>query len=264
MTNPLLSLNKKYPTSAGFAELSQYSMFRDKNLHEAFKSSSWFELNLYGITGRTFSKTELQILNYIWVSTSYADVRIWPNRIAALAGSSRATPLISMIGGLASCEAKLFVAQPLVNSLSCFYEISAKIKSGNSLEAILTEKLKNNETVFGYGRPITSIDERVPHFIDFLHEHHADNGENFRLAFKIEKILKSEKNIRMNIAALYSAVCADLKFSLTEMNLFVSLLVVAGMSPSYLEALEKPELGVLPLTINDIEYRGDTEKKWFS
>ncbi len=262
MTNPLLSLNKNYPTSAGYAELSQYSIFRDKNLHEEFKTSSWFELNLYGITGKRFSEKELKILNYIWISTSYSDVRIWPNRITALAGSSRATPLISLIGGLASCEAKLFVAQPLVSCLCFFLEISKKIKLGNNLETLLKERIEHNKTIFGYGRPITSVDERVPHFIKFLNELDADKGENFKLAFKIERFLKQEKNIQMNIAALYSAVCADLGFSQIEMNLFVSLLVVAGMAPLYLEALQKPELGVLPLTIDDIEYTGEPNKAW--
>lgn len=260
--NELEQLNKYYPTSAGLAFLSERSVYRGKDLHSELGSKSWFELNLYGITGREFSSKELKILNYIWLSTSYADIRIWPNRITALAGSARTSPILSLVGGIASCDAELFVAQPLVSCLSMYRSFDKKIKRGENLEDLLKIKIANKKTIFGYGRPLTSSDERVPHLVKFLNDLSADNGYFFKMAFKIEAFLKKEKKIQMNIAALYAAVCADLGFNEIEMNLFVSLLVYAGMPPSYLDSMEKPSGAILPLKCSEIKYTGLKLKKW--
>ncbi|MET1253628.1 hypothetical protein [Aliikangiella maris] len=256
-------MHTHYPTDSGYAYLSEKSIFREKDLHNDFTSESWFELNLYGITGREFTEVQLKILNYIWRSTSYSDIRIWPNRIAALAGTTRSTALMSIVGGLSSCDAELFVTQPLVNCLVMYQKMEKLLTiHGQSLEFLIQQKLDSNETIFGFGRPITSVDERVPHFVSYLNRLGCDKGFHFKLAFKIEAILKAKKNIQMNIAALYSAVLADLEFNKTELSLFVSLLVVAGMPPCYLDAQKKPPGTFLPIKCSDINFVGEKDKSW--
>jgi len=260
----LEKLNAKYPTDAGLAYLSERSVFKGKDLHNELSDMSWFELNLFGITGRQFSDGDLKILNYIWTSTSYADIRIWPNRISALASSARTTPILSMVAGIASCDAELFVATPLVNCLSMYRSFRNKLNNGQSLESLLEDKIENNETIFGFGRPISSVDERVPHLVMFLNSLERDKGESFKMAFQINDYLKRTKKIQMNIAALYSAICADLGFNEVEMNLFVSLLVFAGMPPCYMDTLEKPPGALLPLKCSDIKYTGSEPKNWLN
>ncbi|WP_444994286.1 citrate/2-methylcitrate synthase [Aliikangiella sp. IMCC44359] len=260
--NDLQTLHQCYPTNSGLAYLSERSIFRGKNLHDDLNHLSWFELNLFGITGRRYSAIELKILNYIWLSTSYSDIRIWPNRIAALASSARSTPIMSLVGGISSCDAELFVAKPLVSCLSMYLQLKKRLDDNEELDAELQKRLDNNETIYGFGRPISSIDERVPHLVLFLNSMKKDTGYFFKLAFKIEDFLKRKKNIQMNIAALYAAVCADLGFNEVEMNLFVSLLVVAGMPPCYLDTLEKPPGSILPIKCDDVKYTGKPSKKW--
>lgn len=266
--NDLTQLHQHYPTSSGLAFLSECSIFKNKDLHHELGSLDWFSLNLFGITGREFQQKELEVLNYIWLSTSYADIRIWPNRIAALASSARTTPILAMVGGIASCDAELFVAKPLVSCLSMYLSIGKQLETrkqehkNSSLNTIIEEKINSKKTIFGYGRPITSTDERVPHLVKFLHERDMDNGRYFKMAFKIEAILKEKKNIQMNIAALYAAVCADFGFNEVQMNLFVSLLVYAGMPPCYLDTLEKPAGTLLPLKCSDIAYTREETRAW--
>ena len=188
--NELEKLHKSYSTKAGLAYLSEGSVFRNKDLHRDLGNKTWFELNLFGITGREFSERELKVINYIWLSTSYADVRIWPNRITALASSGRTTPILSLVGGVASCDAELFVAKPLVSCLSMYLSFADKITEGRALPDLLAEKIQAQKTIFGFGRPITSVDERVPHLVSFLHDLGMDNGAFFRMAFQIEAYLK--------------------------------------------------------------------------
>ncbi|TQV77057.1 hypothetical protein FLL45_03640 [Aliikangiella marina] len=263
MTEQQLSAYRQsYPTHAGIAELSRGSIFRGKNLHEFIKNKTWFELNLFGITGRQFSSNEIKVLNYIWSSTSYADIRIWPNRVAAIAAAARTTPILAMVGGISTCDAELFVARPLVTCLKMLKAIGDKVDNGADYQDLIDEKLNKKQTIYGYGRPITSIDERVPHFVNFLNEQQHPVGANFKLAFKIEAYLKQKKNIRMNIAALYSAVCLDLGFNEVEMNLFVTTLVYAGMPPCYLDTLQKPPGAFLPTKCSDIGYTGPSKRAW--
>ncbi len=260
--NDLNNLHNQYPTKTGLAYLSERSVFRGKDLHNDLDHMTWFELNLFGITGKEFSEIELKILNYIWVSTSYADIRIWPNRISSLASAARTTPILSMVGGIASCDAELFVAKPLVSCLSMYRNLGRKISKGISLDDLIEGKLHQNKTIYGFGRPISSLDERVPHLVLFLNSLKCDNGYYFRMAFQIEDYLKRKKKIRMNIAALYAAICADFGFNEVEMNLFVSLLVFAGMPPCYLDTLEKPPGALLPLKCKDLNYTGVMPTRW--
>lgn len=258
----LEQLRRCYPTTAGFAELSKRAVYRNHDLHQTLKNLSWFELNLYGITGRRFSPVQVRVLNYLWLQTSYADVRIWPNRIVALAGSARSTPLLALVGGMASCDAELFVATPLVRCLAMLRRLRDQIQEGASLETLLQAELDQRRTVYGFGRPIASLDERIPHLVTFLRELDSDHGECFRLAFRIEAFLLEAKQIRMNIAALLAAVCADLGFDEVQMHLFSSLLVFAGMPPCYLDAQRVPPGGVLPLRCDDVRYTGVAPRRW--
>jgi len=258
----LEAFRRCYPTTAGFAELSKRSVYGEHDLHHSLKDLSWFELNLYGITGRRFSPVQVRMLNYLWLQTSYADVRIWPNRIAALAGSARSTPLLALVGGMASCDAELFVATPLVRCLAMLRRVRRQVSEGEALETLLQAELDHGRTVYGFGRPIASVDERVPHLVTFLRDLDADHGECLRLAFRIEAFLLEAKQIRMNIGALLAAVCADLGFDEVQMHLFSSLLVFAGMPPCYRDAKRVPPGGVLPLRCDDVRYTGVSPRKW--
>ncbi|HEY4542485.1 MAG TPA: hypothetical protein VIG66_08960, partial [Noviherbaspirillum sp.] len=64
-------------------------VFRGQNLHIDLKNMDWVELYVFGITGRRFTPEQLRLMHSIWTYTSYPDVRLWNNRVAALAGSTR-------------------------------------------------------------------------------------------------------------------------------------------------------------------------------
>ena len=66
-------------------------IFRGKDLHADLKDMDWMALYVFGITGRRFSPEQLRLMHAIWSYTSYPDVRLWNNRVAALSGSSRST-----------------------------------------------------------------------------------------------------------------------------------------------------------------------------
>ena len=67
-------------------------VFRGMDLFSDLKDMPWMGLLLFGITGRIFNKSQIQLFEAIWtISVSFPDPRLWNNCIAALAGSARST-----------------------------------------------------------------------------------------------------------------------------------------------------------------------------
>ncbi|MBI4357210.1 MAG: hypothetical protein HY559_04975 [Gammaproteobacteria bacterium] len=236
-------------------------VFRGKDLHLDLKDLSWFELYLYGITGRFFSERELKILNYIWVSTSYPDPRVWNNRVAALAGTTRSTGPLALGASISVSEATLYGGRPFVAGIDFFLRAQKSIEEGCPLDAFIDQELKACKTIYGYGRAMVRGDERVPHMIKFIRELNFDEGTYVKLAFEVENILKNKKQLVMNIGALYNALAADLGLSPFEYSSFMILVFVAGMAPCYMEAAQKKEGCFFPIRCSNLVYEGAQKRR---
>jgi len=172
----------------GRSYLSQRVVYRGKDLHHELKNLSWIELFAYGITGRQFSGAEVKLLNFIWVSTSYPDKSIWPNHITALAGTARTTPPLALAAGIASCEASIFGGKPFKVAIDFFKRANAYVSDGGQLSTFVDSELEQHKVIFGYGRPLASSDERVPHLIQFIKDNPITNQEHFKLAIQVAKL----------------------------------------------------------------------------
>jgi hypothetical protein len=124
------------------------------------------------------------------------------------------------------------------------------------------KELKTHRVIFGYGRPLASSDERVPHTIKFVRKLNLPSTEYFELAITIAQFLKKAKRINMNAAALYAAIGADLGFTPKTFHTFMTLCVVAGMPPCFLEADEQTEGTFLPARCDRLKYTGVGKRDW--
>lgn len=107
-------------TRVGACWPGQRAVFRGRDLHRDLRNSEWLELYLFGITGRHFTPQETKLLQGIWVITSYPDARIWNNRVAGLAGSTRSTPILGLAAALAVTEALVYGAGPSIRAMDFF------------------------------------------------------------------------------------------------------------------------------------------------
>lgn len=242
------SLGKVFPT--------ERVVFRGKDLHHDLKDLTWFELYLYGITGRFFTERELKMLNYIWVSTSYPDPRIWNNRVAALAGTARSTGPLAVGAAISVSEATIYGGRPILAGIDFFLRAQKAIESGTILDEFIDEELKTCKTIYGYGRAMVQGDERVPPMIKFMRELSFDEGNYVKLAFEIENLLKRKKQLVMNIGALCNSLAADMGLSPFEYASFMILVFVAGMVPCYMEAAQKKEGCFFPIRCSNVVYEG--------
>lgn len=238
------------------------AVFRGHDLHLELKDMDWLELYVFGITGRRFSPQQLRLMNAMWVITSYPDPRIWNNRVAALAGSTRSTPTLALSAALAVSEAKIYGGHPLVRAIDFFLRTQKRVEQGELLEEVIMNKVQARD-IYGYGRPITSVDERLSWLLSLARELNLDQGAHLQLSFEVERILLTYNKVRrMNYAGLTAALAADLGFTVNEFHLFVFPAFLAGMAPCYIESSERPEGTLFPLSCAHIQYKGPQKRDW--
>jgi hypothetical protein len=238
------------------------AVFRGHDLHVELKDLDWIELYVFGITGRRFTPEQLKLMHAMWVNTSYPDARIWNNRVAALAGSARSTPALALSAAQAVTEAVIYGFPPSVKAIDFFLQTLKRIENGEEMEDVVRSELVARR-IYGYGRPITSADERLPWLKGIARDLGLDQGAHLRLAFEVESILVSENNaLRMNYAGLAAALSADLGFSSREFHLFTFPMALAGMPPCFIESVQRTEGTLFPLSCNHIRYEGAEKRLW--
>lgn len=240
------------------------AVFRGHDLHLDLKDLDWVELFVFGITGRRLSPQQLRLLHAIWVYTSYPDARIWNNRVAALAGSSRSTPTLALAASLAVSEATVYGGYPSISAFDFFMRTRQRVEQGEQLSELVHAELRTRR-IYGYGRPITSADERIPWLLERAQELDLAQGPHLRLAFEVERILLADnKLLQMNYAGLVAALALDLGFSPREFHLFRFPMTLAGMPPCHLESSLQTEGAFLPLSCAHIAYEGKPKRPWRS
>lgn len=238
------------------------AVFRGHDLHVELKEMDWLELYLFGITGRRFTAGQLRLLHAAWVYTSYPDVRIWNNRVAALAAGSRSTPTLALSAALAVSEAGIYGGHPFVRAIDFFIQARKQVEQGEQLEDVVKNEVQKR-FIFGYGRPITSADERIPWLLELARELDLDQGPYLKLSFEVERILVSDKKaLRMNYAGLVAALAADLGFTVNEFHLYVFPAFMAGMPPCFIESAQRAEGTLFPLSCDHIHYEGPPKRSW--
>ncbi|MCB1667912.1 MAG: hypothetical protein R3E73_11870 [Porticoccaceae bacterium] len=238
-------------------------VLRGKDLFSEFGESSWMEYLLFIVTGKRNPELA-NLIQTIWVlSTSYPDPRLWNNRVASFAASSRSTGVLALSSGVAVSEATIYGLKPIKGATDFFIRVKKKLQQGDFLEEIITDELVKYKSVYGYGRPMVAQDERVVPVLMLAKRLGFDKGEYLDLAFDVEKILSEKHRMKINIAAVYAALMADAGLSAIEAYYMASLSFTAGMLGPFVDALDKPEAAFFPLSVNRLRCSGFTEtRKW--
>ncbi|WP_020408898.1 citrate/2-methylcitrate synthase [Hahella ganghwensis] len=258
----LLDQERSHKTAMGKAFLCDRVVFRGKDLHQELGDKDWFSLYLFSITGKEYTIDEIKMLNYIWLCTSYPDPSIWPNHVTELAGNSRSTPSLSLMSGMAISEASIYGRRPDRRAISFLQSTNKAVKEGAELGEILLAELKKYRVVYGYGRPLARIDERILHTVKKAKELGFADGEHFQLALEVYRYLRKNKRLSMNVAALDAALCADMGMTPEQYQLFMTPCFIAGMVPCFIDGITKPEGSVFAMRCESIKYSGVEKRSW--
>lgn len=251
----------------GAVFLGSHAVFRGKDLHAELGDAGWIDLYLFGITGRRFSAPKLRMLEAMWTYTSYPDSRIWNNRVAALAGTTRSTGNLGVTAALAVTEAKIYGLGPTYRAIEFLVRLRAHLEAGGDLGALVEKELSEHRSVAGYGRPVAGgKDERIEPLLKLARSLGLSDGPHLKLAFAVEEYLLSSGRARrqMNCAGFIAGLSADIGLSPREHYFFLFPVFLAGMVPCYMDAAERPEGTLLPLPCDGVAYVGVAKRRWSS
>lgn len=237
--------------------------YRGQDLHTELAGVDWLDLFAFGITGRRYAAHELQLMHALWVNTSYPDARIWNNRVAALAGSSRSTGNLGIAAALAVSEAHIYGRGNERQAVGFFLRTQRALQAGHTLADCIAQEMREHGRIAGYGRPLLDGDERIAPTMALAGQLGLADGPHLKLAFEVERhFVALGKPLRLNYGCLVSAFGADLGMSPEQFALFMFPSFLAGMPPVYLDAREQPAGTLLPLPCEAIRYCGPPPRRW--
>lgn len=229
---------------------------RGEDLFQSCQNTSWMEYLLYIVTGRKDAKLA-KLLESVWVfCTSYPDPRLWNNRVAALSGTTKSTGVLAVAAGVAVSEASLYGLRPIKRACDFLIRVKSGLDEGKSLEELLDYEISTYRTAYGYGRPLTSCDERIAPMVKKAREMGFGSGLYLKLVFEIEEKLEKKYKMKMNIAAVYGALMVDQGLTPSEAYSMTTLSFTAGMFASYSDTLDKPSGAFFPLRVSRLNYEG--------
>lgn len=253
---------EKFITNVGGAFVGERAVFRGKDIHEDLMHMNFMMLTTFGITGKPWTPEQVKLWDAFFVMTSYPDARIWNNRVAALAGTTRSTPAAAMSAATAISEATIYGRQNEAKVIYFLTRTYKYLQEGIDLDECIKLQYDREKKYPGYGRPIAANDERIGPAMKLAEELGFHEGPHVKLAFEIEQRLLASKGLKMNFGALVSAFAADFGMSPTEFSLFLFPAFSAGMHPCYLEALEKPAGALFPVSCENVKYTGVENRSW--
>ena len=259
----LLDAENNLVTDMGAWFPGERVVFRGKDLHHDLGDMSWMELYFFGITGRRFSEAEIEIIASIWKFTSFPDPRLWNNRVAALAGSSRSTANLAMTAGIAISEASIYGRRLDVRAQDFLLRTQKALNEGADLKDVVRNELRRYRSISGFGRPVTKDDERIEHFLKLHSRFSTKQSHSIRLVFDVERVLlEGGWKMHMNYASLTAAFATDIGLSLRQYPLFGLLAFVAGMAPCFGDQERATEGIFFPIRCDDISSEKAETRFW--
>lgn len=239
------------------------AVFRGQDLHRDLAGASSMDLFLFGITGRRLAANELRLLDAMWALTGYPDTRLWNNRVAALAANARSLPSLAMAAGIAASDARVFGGGPAFFAIDFFLRAGARRREGAEVEDIVAAELAERRRILGYGRPMSSTDERLPPLVTLAAREGLADGPHFRLAREVEQsLLRRKPFLKLNYAGATAALAADLGLTARQYQLYNVFKTMLGMPPCVVEAADKPEGALMPMPCANVIYEGQAPRSW--
>jgi len=190
-TNQLQQAEDNWVTDLGAWFAGERVVLRGRDLFSDLSDQSWMSIWMLSITGRTFSDELVEFWSRMWViCTSFPEPRLWNNRVGALSGSAKTTAALAVGAATAVSEAKSYGRQADVGAYAFISKVKKLVDSGASLGEILEKEMKvKHEVPPGFGRPIISVDERIPPVKRLAEELGTSKGAHYKLALAIDECL---------------------------------------------------------------------------
>jgi len=183
------------------------------------------------------------VFEQLWISSAYADARIWCNRVAGFMGSARVDPGLSASAALAACNNERYGFR----QMSAAFALQSCIPGGAAArDAWLRALLDAAVAPPGYARPVRGPDERIAAGLQILADAGVRAGAALERAFWLRDRLKQALGVEIHISAFWAAVALDFGFDAREYDAFMLLMYTPGYAAVHGDQLARPALSFLP------------------
>ncbi len=220
---------------------------------------SYMQVFVLNATGKLPSRPIADWLEAVYICLSWPDSRIWCNQIGALAGSARASVVSATCAGVLAADSRTYGSRPIIDGMDFIAQALLAKKNGSDAASIVASacaKKGGKPHITGYARPITKGDERIAAMERVMKQLQLSMGPHLLLAYEIERVLIEKYDETMNINGFVSAAMCDFDFSPQQAYLIFSMVVMSGVTASYVDSQSRTPYGYLPLHCNDIDYQG--------
>ena len=228
--------------AAGRVTLGSQVVTHGLDVHHDCVDMTFVSYLLFSVTGRVFEPKHARVIEQLWITTGYADARIWCNRVAAYMGSARVDPAFAMSAALAASNSATYGFR----AMRAAYLVQAAIPDdARTRAAWLDAGLGEGKILHGYGRPVHGHDERIGAALSILVEAGLRAGPALSRAFLLDRDLRATKGIEMNIAALWAALCIDFGIGQRDYEAFMLLMFTPGHAAVYADQRRRPAFSFL-------------------
>ena len=140
------------------------------------------------------------------------------------------------------------------------YRTQEDLKNGAELGPCVKRELSFRRSLGGYGRPVTSADERIEPLLKLARSLGLADGCYLKLAFAIEEyLLASRYRMHINYAGVIAGLAADLGLSTRDFYFYLYPVFLAGMVPCYIDASERDRGNVAAAPVRRRRVPGRTQ-----
>ncbi len=257
------SYRNRIRSKAGGFTLRGDVTLRGNDLIEYIESHSYFQVLMLAVTGRHVDRNIADWVEVLFSCLSYPDARIWCNNIAALGGDGKCSVVGATAAGIMAADSDLYGSRPILGSMAFLEQAQREFENGQSVAQIVEHQVrlrKGKFSIIGFSRPLATGDERLELLRSKARSLGLKRGRHEDLAMSIHEYAQKEHGESINMNGFIAAVSLDQKFSATEVYQLSAAAVLSGLGACFVDYLDRPIGGFLPLRCDDVEYAGPTSR----
>ena len=223
-------LKKQTQTKIGHIGFGDHRFRGRSVLNDLIDRADPLEVTWLGITGKTLSPEDKQLLSWMTTAAVAADARVWPLKISRIL-SSYGNPYAGFFGaqlatpsdriGAGSLSKASLALQTILNELDLR---SLEINEEN-VKPILLNYLETYPVLNGFGVPFRKKDERLEAFLVRFKGHPSEQKPHWKLTSVLISLMSELKGVQPNFGIAVAALLMDMGIT-ADLTPFVCSVVI--------------------------------------
>lgn len=220
---------------------------------------SMFQVMIMNVTGELPDKRIADLVEGLFITSSWPDSRIWCNKIGTFSAQTRTSITNAIAAGGLAGDGKIY-GPGTGHSIGPFLDKAYQhiiINNQPVRDFIENHAYKNGKLhAPGFARPLAKGDERIPAMRKLANKLEFQVGPYQKMVNEMEKYLSEKEGEGLNLSGFFTAFMLDQGFEIDQIMGITAMAVTGGIYAAYFEYINQPPEAFLSLRVEDIEYVG--------